>query len=210
MSNIAIIDYGMGNCKSVVNMLRKIGVGSIIASEPSALSNVCKIILPGVGAFDNAMKRLQEKKFLEPLKNLIVNKNVPILGICLGMQLFADKSEEGVLPGLGLIPGEVKHFDFTELKSTPSRLLIPHMGWNIVKPTSKKNPLFQNISTPMRFYFVHSFHFVCKNPENIIGITNYGYNFPSAIKKGNIYGVQFHPEKSHKFGMQLLKNFAEL
>jgi len=141
---------------------------------------------------------------VQTLERKVLEEKTPILGICLGMQLFAQKSEEGILEGLGWIKGEVKKFDFQD-----DSLKVPHMGWNTIE-IKKQDSFLRELPESSRFYFVHSYHFVCKNNDNVLATTNYGYDFPSIIRQGNIFGVQFHPEKSHKFGMQLLKNFAEL
>jgi glutamine amidotransferase len=206
----AIIDYGMGNSKSVSNMLRKIGAESIITTNPDDLQLAAKFIIPGVGSFDNAMTNLQQRGFIAPLNEYVIEKKVPVLGICLGMHLLAGKSEEGHLPGLDWIAGNVEKFNFTSLDLDETKLKIPHMGWNSVTPTQPELSIFTGVPQPMRFYFVHSYHFVCKNPENVLGTARYGYDFTCAVRKENIYGVQFHPEKSHKFGMQVLKNFVEM
>ena len=200
---IAIIDYGMGNLGSIQNMLKKIGVPSVITSDQEIILNAEKMLLPGVGSFDKAMSNLEELDLIETIK-FKAREKFPVLGICLGMQLLANKSEEGKLSGLGLIPGEVKHFNL------PSPYKVPHMGWNLVK--YKESPLFMNFETleEARFYFVHSYYFACENPLHSIGVTNYGDDFSSVIQKDNTYGAQFHPEKSHKFGMLMLSNFSNL
>ena len=204
--NIAIVDYGMGNSKSVSNMLRKIGFGAFITSIPGDLKKAKKIILPGVGSFDTAINNLQQYGLIDSLTDCAIIKKIPVLGICLGMHLFANNSEEGNLPGLCWIPGQVRKINFSKENTI---LKIPHMGWNTVKPSNEDTVLFKDVPQSMRFYFVHSYHFVCDNPENILATCHYGYEFTCAVKKENIYGVQFHPEKSHKFGMQVLKNFVE-
>jgi len=200
---ISIIDYGMGNLGSIQNMFKKIGVPSVITSDKEMILNSEKLLLPGVGSFDRAISNLQDLDLIEVIQKK-ANDECPILGICLGMQLLANKSEEGTLPGLGLIPGEVKYFNL------PSVYKVPHIGWNLVKYQS--SPLFLNFDTfdETKFYFVHSYYFECLNPLHTIGVTDFGGDFSSVIQKGNIYGAQFHPEKSHKFGMLMLKNFSEI
>jgi glutamine amidotransferase len=200
---ISIIDYGMGNLGSIQNMFKKIGVPSVITSDKEMILNSEKLLLPGVGSFDRAISNLQDLDLIEVIQKK-ANDECPMLGICLGMQLLANKSEEGTLPGLGLIPGEVKYFNL------PSVFKVPHIGWNLVKYQS--SPLFLNFDTfdETKFYFVHSYYFECLNPSHTIGVTDFGGDFTSVIQKGNIYGAQFHPEKSHKFGMLMLKNFSEI
>lgn len=200
---IAIVDYGMGNLGSIQNMLRKIGVESVITSDPKEILAADKLILPGVGAFDNGMKNITERKLLEPFNNKVLKEKTPVLGICLGMQLLTNGSEEGSLPGLGWIPARTIRF------SNNNGIKVPHMGWNTVK-TSNHSKLTENLLKDSRFYFVHSYYVKVENEENSILKTEYGLAFDSAIQKDNIFGVQFHPEKSHKFGMQLLRNYAAI
>lgn len=202
---IAIIDYKMGNLGSIANMLKRIGENPVITNRMSDIANATKIILPGVGSFDNAITNLINLDLIDIIKFKALEEKVPTLGICLGMQLLSNKSEEGTLPGLSLINGEVIRFKFNDQEN---KYKVPHMGWNIVRK-EKSNALTDNLPENSRFYFVHSYHFVCNDISDILLTTNYGYNFVSAISKGNILGVQFHPEKSHRFGMQLLKNFVE-
>ena len=204
---IGIIDYGLGNIGSIVNMLKKIRAPHILVSNPEELKGIKKIILPGVGSFDAGASNLKATSLWDAIKVKVLDEQVPLLGICLGMQLLFNKSEEGKEDGLGLVSGEIKRFDFSQMEQ---KLKIPHMGWNVVTPT-KTDPLFFHMPhKEMRFYFTHSYHAVCAKPENILAVTSYGYEFTCVVRNGNIFGVQFHPEKSHKFGMQLLKNFAEL
>lgn len=203
---IVIIDYNMGNLGSIKNMIKKIGSNAIISSNSNDILNADKLILPGVGSFDNGMSNLRNLGLISVLNNKVIEDRTPILGICLGMQLFTEKSEEGVLPGLGWIDGYTKKFDFTE---SSINYKIPHMGWNYVK-IQKKSPLFIDMYEDPRFYFVHSYHLVCNNNDDTLATTEYAYEFVSAIMKNNIYGTQFHPEKSHKYGMKILKNFVEL
>src|SRR3989344_2401623 len=199
---IVIIDYKTGNVGSLMNMLKKIGIDSIVSSDPKEIESADKIIFPGVGAFDNGMNNLLASGLIPLLEKKVKNQSTPILGVCLGMQLLAKGSEEGVVPGLGWMDGFVKKFHFED-----ENLKIPHMGWNTID-IKKVDPIFNEMLKEARFYFVHSYHFVCDEKEKVLATTNYGYDFDSIIRKDNIWGVQFHPEKSHKFGMQLLKNFA--
>ncbi|MEW6608430.1 MAG: imidazole glycerol phosphate synthase subunit HisH [bacterium] len=201
---IVIIDYSMGNSGSILNMLKKIGANAISSSKMPDIEKADKLILPGVGAFDNGMTNLNKSGLIPILNEIIFNKKIPILGICLGMQLLAKRSEEGTLSGLGWLDAEVVRFKF----DTSCNLKIPHMGWDTVELV-KENCMFKGLEQS-RFYFVHSYHVVCHNRLDILAETCYGYNFVSAVQKDNIIGVQFHPEKSHKFGMTLLRNFVEL
>ena len=202
---ILIVDYDMGNVGAIRNMLMRVGARDVVLSaDPTDCTRADKIILPGVGAFDVAMRNLNERGFVPALAAAVRQRGVPLLGICLGMQLLAAGSEEGELPGLGLVPGHVKRFD-PEVGGR--RIRIPHMGWNAVEST-RRHSLFVTDADELRFYFVHSYHFVCDTPEYVIGQTEYGSRFTSAVACGNVAGVQFHPEKSHRFGMRLLSNFA--
>lgn len=200
---IAIIDYGLGNLGSIANMLKVIGEKSVITSDKKEIEAADKIILPGVGAFDAGMSRLKEAGLVELLKTQALETKKPVLGICLGMQLLGRKSEEGSLPGLGLIPFDNLrfHLDDTELK-------VPHMGWDIVS-FQQNNPLLEGLLGTQRYYFVHSFYAKCDSPDNVLMTCDYGHEFAAAVVSGNIYGVQFHPEKSHDFGMALLTNFVK-
>ena len=196
-----IIDYGLGNLGSIANMIKKVGHKCIITSELEEIKKASKLILPGVGSFDNGMKSLKELGMIEVLNQKILIEKTPILGICLGMQLMTQSSEEGKLSGLGWIDAKTKKFVSDTHK-------IPHMGWNIIKH-QKESKLFDECKSEKRFYFVHSYCVSCNNQEDILANTNYTQDFVSSFEKENIIGVQFHPEKSHKFGMQLLKNFVE-
>jgi len=200
---IVIIDYGMGNLGSLANMLKKIGVPAKITSDPSEIMSADKLILPGVGSFDNGMKKLKELNFIDLLNKKVLVDKTPILGICLGMQLFTKSSEEGILDGLSW-------FDATTVKfkiDANSSLKIPHMGWDTLT-VSKPNKIFNNIDTNSMFYFVHSYHVVCNRKEDVLSTSYYGYEYVSSISKANIVGVQYHPEKSHKYGMKILQNFC--
>lgn len=199
---IAIVNYKMGNLQSVGNLLEYLGQNYIITNNKEEIASADKIILPGVGAFGEAMKNLRELDLVEVLRQEVLEKKKPMLGICLGMQLLANKSYEmGEHEGLGWIEGEVKLLDTGD-----KTLRIPHIGWNDVVP-AKESVLYGSNLNPRVFYFVHSFHFVCKNKEDVTGLTEYGNNFVSSIERGNIFATQFHPEKSQKDGIELMKNF---
>lgn len=201
---ILVVDTGLGNVGSICNMLKYVGFDAYRSSNAEDISKAKKIILPGVGAFDAGMRSLHEAGIVQPLKDVANSASVPILGICLGMHLLFDSSEEGIEEGLGLIPGVVKLF-------TPSdqNIKVPHMGWNYVSVAQPSRLLTENV-IGSRYYFVHSYYASCKDHYNAVGITNHGIDFHSAVEKQNVYGVQFHPEKSHRFGMSLLRKFAEL
>ncbi|MCG3690400.1 imidazole glycerol phosphate synthase subunit HisH [Aliarcobacter butzleri] len=200
---IAIIDYGIGNLKSIYNMFKKVGVESIITSDIETIKNADKYLLPGVGSFDYGINSLKSASFFKTLENEVLENKKPILGICLGMQLLTNSSEEGKEKGLCWIDAQTIKFHLDDIS-----LSIPHMGWNKTNPTNN-NGIFKNLEEN-RFYFVHSYHVVCNDKSNILATANYGKTFTCSIHKDNIYGVQFHPEKSHKFGMQLLKNFGDM
>lgn len=202
---ILVIDYGMGNVGSIMNMLKKIGAKSAITTNPDELYTAEKIILPGVGSFDKGMQYLEQKGFHEAILKNVVELKKPLLGICLGMQMLGRKSEEGVRPGLGLIPFDTVRFRFDQKTS----LKVPHMGWNYVNINNHNSQLVNNICEKQRFYFVHTYHALCDNKEDILMESHYGYVFTAAVQHLNIYGTQFHPEKSHRYGMQLLSNFAK-
>lgn len=205
MSIITIIDYGAGNIGSVLNMIRHVGGKAEVTSEASSVLAAEKILLPGVGSFDHAVNRLTALGLLDPLKHA-AQSGIPLLGICLGMQLLADDSEEGTLQGLGLIPGHVRRFRFD---GENAKLKIPHMGWNRVQP-ARQHRLTQGLEQDARFYFVHSYYYDCQANKDVLFETTYGDRFTSGVQRGNVTGVQFHPEKSHRFGMQLIRNFQEL
>ena len=200
---VGIINYGLGNLGSIQNMLKVIGEKSIISSNPEELDKCDRYILPGVGAFDAGMKKLNESGLTEYIKEKANKEKKPILGICLGMQLLGRKSEEGTLPGLGLIP-----FDNIWFRLDDTDLKVPHMGWDIVE-FKQDNPLLSGFEGTQRYYFVHSYHALCDSKENVLMTCDYGYEFAASVVKDNIMGVQFHPEKSHDFGMALLRNFVK-
>jgi glutamine amidotransferase len=204
---ITIIDYGMGNLGSILNMCRHLGIPAETSGDPATVVRAEKLILPGVGAFDAGMEKLDQSGLREALDQRVVRENAPILGICLGMQLLARRSEEGVRPGLGWIAADVVRFQSPEGRQPP--LQIPHMGWSHLTPRLDSR-LFAGLPADPRFYFVHSYHVVCDQPGDISATTEHGGTITAAIERGHILGTQFHPEKSHRFGMQLLRNFARL
>jgi imidazole glycerol-phosphate synthase subunit HisH len=203
---ITIIDYGLGNIQAFINMFKRLDFDVRRATNASELEGATKLILPGVGAFDHAMELLNASGMRPVLDDLVLQQHVPVLGICVGMQILADGSDEGILPGLGWIPGRVRAFKANERSAN---LPLPHMGWNDVQPQAERL-LFVGLEKESRFYFLHSYFFECKDAQHLAANTNYGFEFSSAVSCGNVHGVQFHPEKSHHYGARLLKNFAEL
>jgi glutamine amidotransferase len=203
---ITVIDYGMGNAGSIMNMFLRIDVPAILTRDPLEIAAAKKLVLPGVGAFDKGMQQLRSLDLVNVLGEKVMAGDTPLLGICLGMQLFAESSEEGDLAGLGWIPGRVLKFHFGE---DDEQLPIPHMGWNTVAPKIP-HPVLSDLDDSSRFYFVHSYHFQCSHAEDALGTTPYGFDFVSAVTRGSVIGVQFHPEKSLRWGMQLFKRFAQL
>lgn len=204
-SKLVIVNYGMGNLNSVKRAMSRLRVDSVISSNPKDIAGSDKIILPGVGHFGKAMSNLKELGLLDVLNEVVLIKKKPILGICLGMQLLAEKSEEGDSVGLGYIDGEVVKFRVSD----SLKYKVPHMGWNQII-AKKESPLMKDLPEPKEFYFVHSYHFKTANESDVLNRTNYDYDFVSAVEKDNIFGVQYHPEKSHDTGAKLLKNFIEL
>jgi glutamine amidotransferase len=203
---IHVIDYGLGNVQAFLTLYKRLGIEAIRAKTIADLTSASKIILPGVGAFDYAISLLNQSGMRPILETLVLEDKVPVLGICVGMQILASSSDEGQLPGLGWIAGKVRPFDVNELSR---RIPLPHMGWNDVHP-NLGHPLFSGLETDAKFYFLHSYYFECDQPAHIAATASYGIDFSCAVSANNVYGVQFHPEKSHLFGTQLLKNFAEL
>ena len=205
---ISIVDYNMGNVGSIRNMLRKIGAESVITSDIDEISRASKLILPGVGAFDNGMIHIERMGMLDVLNEMVLQRRIPVLGICLGMQLITRRSAEGELPGLGWIEADTVRFKFD--RSTENTK-IPHMGWNVARPRHC-DTLFKGLEDldETAFYFVHSYHVLCDDEGDVLATAMHGYEFACAIEKGNILATQFHPEKSHRYGMQLLKNFVEM
>lgn len=203
---IAIVNYGVGNVRAFSNIYESLNIPVILASTAEDLNKATRIILPGVGAFDHAMQLLNESGMREKLEEKVIKEKLPVIGICVGMQMLANRSDEGQEAGLGWIEGTVRKFDVSKI---PYHTRLPHMGWNDVKPI-KQNRLFEGLEKNARFYFLHSFYFECAHGEDTMAVADYGGEFSCVVGRDNVYGVQCHPEKSHKFGIQLLKNFANL
>jgi len=202
---IVVADYGMGNIGSIVNMIKKVGGRATVARGPDDLLAADKLILPGVGAFDHGMEHLERLGYADALTRKVVDEGTPILGICLGIQLFTRRSEEGERPGLGWIAADTIRFRLNEGRRD---LKIPHMGWSPIR-VRQPHPLFPDPDEPRRFYFVHSYHVVCDDPADVLATATYGIEFTAAAAHGHIIGTQFHPEKSHRYGMALVRHFVE-
>jgi len=203
---IRIVDYGLGNVQAFINMYKRMNIPALPAREAAELNDAEKIILPGVGAFDHAIELLDASGMRGPLEKRVLQDSVPLLGVCVGMQMLAQNSEEGKLAGLGWVPGVVRAFRSVH---NAVDLPLPHMGWNDVVPSSG-SPLFRGLEEDARFYFLHSYFFHCDSESQTAATASYGLNFSCAVRAGNVFGAQFHPEKSHHYGAILLKNFAEL
>jgi glutamine amidotransferase len=203
---IAIINYGSGNVQAIANIYSRLNISYVISNNITELQKADKLILPGVGAFDEVMRQLNHSGLREGLDELVLVQKKPVMGICVGMQILGSKSEEGNLEGLGWIPGSIKKIDITNIKHKPH---IPHMGWNAIKPV-KASAILQHLNEEKGFYFLHSYCFHCDDQADVLAWTDYGENIQSAICKNNTYGMQFHPEKSHTNGITIFKNFAEL
>lgn len=203
---IGIIDYGSGNVLAIMNILKQRKIAHFLSADPKELEKADRYILPGVGAFDPTMENLTNSGIVDSLNEQVIEKGKKILGICVGMQLLAEGSEEGNRAGLGWIKGSVRHIDASKLNAPPH---LPHMGWNSIKLSGSRS-LFSNIDIDRGFYFLHNYYFDATKAENVSAYVNYGVDMPCAVERDNIFGVQFHPEKSHSNGMQLLINFAEL
>lgn len=202
---IGIVNYGSGNINAIANIYKRLNISASMAATPREILSAEKLILPGVGAFDQTMRRLDESGLRPTLEKMVIENKVPVLGICVGMQIMAESSEEGIRSGLGWIAGHVKRFDAS--RSRPG-LQLPHMGWNDIRLRDQSS-LFANLETQARFYFLHSYYFEPSREEAILAETCYGRAFAASVRSENVVGVQFHPEKSHQWGIQLLKNFAE-
>jgi glutamine amidotransferase len=204
-NNIVVIDYGMGNLGSIANMLKYLGASAVISADKSVIEKADKLILPGVGHFDRAMQNIKKFDLFNLLQFKVLDQQTPIMGICLGMQLLCNSSEEGIDKGLAFVDADVVKFNFEKSQN----LKVPHMGWNKVE-LAKPNSLITNgLTEEARFYFVHSYYVTCKNESDVLTRAWYGHSFVSSIEKNNIVGVQFHPEKSHKYGVTLFRNFIE-
>jgi len=203
---ITIVDYGLGNIRAFLNVYRRLNIEVETATKAEELSRASKVILPGVGSFDHAMEQLGRSGMRETLDDLVLRQHVPILGVCVGMQILGRASDEGTLPGLGWIEGRVKKL---ESLLSVEKLPVPHMGWNDVRPVVSSK-LFDQLNSGARFYFLHSYYFHCDREEDAIAVSSYGADFACAVNQANIFGVQFHPEKSHQFGARLLQNFWEM
>jgi glutamine amidotransferase len=202
---IVIVDYGVGNLGSIKNMFKKAGYKAEPSSDPAVIRDADKLILPGVGAFDAAMRKFRETGLVSVVGEQVLEKKIPVLGLCVGLQLMSRGSEEGTEAGLGWFDAETVRFKFD---AEHAHLKIPHMGWNEIH-VIREHPLVAGLDAESRFYFVHSYHVVAKETDAVLATTEYGVTIHSILGRGNILGAQFHPEKSHKFGLQLLKNFAE-
>jgi len=202
---ITILDYGLGNVLAFQNVFKRLGIPVNVARTPGDLQDADKLILPGVGAFDQAMSLFEQSGLRGRAEEMVLGRGMPVIGICVGMQMLASASEEGKLPGLGWVPGSVRKFDVGRL-SHATRL--PHMGWNDVRPV-RTSKLFTGLEADARFYFLHSYYFAPESADATMAVAEYGGEFTCAVGLANVYGVQFHPEKSHHFGSDLLKNFAE-
>lgn len=203
---ITVVDYGLGNTRAFLNVYRRLNIDVKTATNAEELRDASKLILPGVGSFDHAMEQLGQSGMREMLDELVGRRHVPVLGVCVGMQILGRASDEGTLPGLGWMDGSVKTL---ESVMSMERLPVPHMGWNDVRP-SVPNKLFDRLDSGGRFYFLHSYYFHCDRAENAIAMASYGADFACAVNRANVFGVQFHPEKSHQYGARLLQNFAEV
>lgn len=202
---IGIIDYGVGNIKAFSNIYKNFGMSHKIVKNIEDLNGVTKLILPGVGSFDHAMLSLQNSGMREKLDEMVLNKKIPVIGICVGMQMLAKSSDEGNLSGLGWIDGVVKKFDKSKITNEP----LPHMGWNNLNIKSS-NKIIEDLDIDPKFYFLHSYYFECKDKKSVLATAIHGEEFDCVVNYENIYGIQCHPEKSHHSGMKLLKNFGEL
>lgn len=203
---IAIVNYGSGNIQAIANIFARLGVPFRVASAPEELKGADQFLLPGVGAFDQCMRQLNASDMRQALDRYVLEAGKPILGICVGMQLLAQSSEEGEEAGLSWINGAVKRFELSNFREATR---LPHMGWNTIEPVQQSN-LFDEVDLTTGYYFLHSYYFGCADAGDVLAVTEYGGRFASAVHRDNVYGVQFHPEKSHQAGIQLLKNFSQL
>lgn len=202
---ISLVDYGVANLGSMRNMLRRIGAESELVATPDGIAKATKIVLPGIGAFDQGMEALTSLGLVEALRNRVLRDGIPLFGVCLGVQLLGESSAEGTRTGLGLIASRCERLP----ADAAAGIRVPHMSWAQIVPT-RRDAILDGLDERARFYFVHAYHVVCRDPSDVLAVARYGIEFTAMIRRGNIYGAQFHPEKSHRFGMQLLKNFVEL
>jgi len=202
---IGIIDYGSGNIQAIRNIYKRLSIDTFVVKSPKDVSLAAKLILPGVGAFDEAMGKLNQSGLRDALDKAVLNNKIPVMGVCVGMQIMADRSEEGVLDGLGWISGSVKRFDVSKIIRSPK---LPHMGWNDI--SALEHPIFEGIDKFFGFYFLHSYFFEADSKKNVIANSFYQHEFDCAINHENIYGFQFHPEKSHSNGIRIFKNFSDI
>lgn len=204
---IRIVDYGVGNIQAFLNVFKRLGIDAQRAGNPDALQDATRLILPGVGHYDHAMQRLNASGLRPHLEKLVLGEKVPVIGVCVGMQMLAQGSDEGTLPGLNWIPGRVRAF-----ASNPqsAKLPMPHMGWNVLQPRTGGKLFSQGLDDSPQFYFLHSYFFDADDKADVVATAHYGFDFDAVISRGHIHGVQCHPEKSHHWGEQLLKNFVEL
>lgn len=203
---IAIIDYGSGNVSAIADVFKRLKIAHTISSDHSVLRSAERYVLPGVGAFDRTMRTLKDSGLVELLDEEVRGRGKKILGICVGMQILGDSSDEGTLSGLGWIPGHIRRIDTSTIRGTPK---LPHMGWNSVLPQNS-SPLFEGVDLQQGFYFLHSYYFDAARPDDIKATVKYGNEFPCSVESSNVYGLQFHPEKSHSNGMTVFRNFASL
>lgn len=204
---IGLIDYGSGNIHAIANIYKSLNIPFLVSAKVEELRRADRLILPGVGAFDKTMNQFHQLQIKDWLDEAVLVKKTPILGICVGMQIMANASEEGTLPGFGWIDAEVKKFDAATLPAKPH---LPHLGWNSVDPTDPDHPLLRGVDTAVGFYFLHSYYMECADEQNILTRTHYGGAYASSVASANVYGLQFHPEKSHWNGIRVFENYAKL
>lgn len=204
---IGILDYGLGNIRAFSNIYKSLDIPYVLVKEKKELENLDRLILPGVGAFDDAMTKFEESGLKKEVEKMVFEDKIPILGICVGLQMLGNSSDEGEKKGLGWIDAEIKIFDS---KNIIFDTKLPHMGWNSIEILSEDEPIFKNLNSKDRFYFLHSYYFECREDKDTIAVSNYGINFSCVVKRNNIYGIQFHPEKSLKNGEKILYNFSNI
>lgn len=203
---IAIIDYGSGNIAAIANIYKKLKIPHVVSGDPAVLAEAERYILPGVGAFDTVMQDLTRLGIFDTLNAEVLGKGKKAMGICVGMQILANSSDEGKEAGLGWIPGRIQRIDASRINAAPK---LPHMGWNSIK-TREEQPLLKDVNLDRGFYFLHNYYFAPASDEDVIATVNYGDDLPCGVRRGNVFGFQFHPEKSHDNGMAVFKNFAEI